>query len=294
MRTDQDEGHMKPTVAVIAPGNMGAAVGARLVQQGLEVLTSLAGRSAASAERAAAAGMWPVADGEIAQADFLLSIVPPGEALPLAERLSSALDASNHKPLYVECNAVSPATVRRIADVVAATGCPFADAGIIGPPPKPGDAGPRFYVSGREARQVEALGGYGLDVRAMDGETGDASALKMSYGGLTKGLTALGSALVLGAHRAGVSDALHAELSASQPALLAYLTRSVPAMFSKAYRWVAEMEEIASFLGEDAERDMYEGTAALYQRLAADFDGSKAEIHTLAAFFESRRQTKSN
>ena len=285
---------MKPTVAVIAPGNMGAAVGARLVQQGLEVLTSLEGRGAASAERAAAAGMRPVADAEIAQADFLLSIVPPGQALPLAERLSPALDAGNHKPLYVECNAVSPATVRRIAEVVAETGCPFADAGIIGPPPKVGDAGPRFYVSGREARQVEALGGYGLDVRAMDGEAGDASALKMSYGGLTKGLTALGSALVLGAHRAGVSDALHAELAASQPALLAYLTRSVPAMFSKAYRWVAEMEEIASFLGEDAERDMYEGTAALYERLASDFDGSKTEIDTLAKFFQQGRAAQSN
>jgi 3-hydroxyisobutyrate dehydrogenase-like beta-hydroxyacid dehydrogenase len=294
MNGTNTEQQMKPTVAVIAPGNMGAAVGARLVQQGLEVLTSLEGRSAASAERAAAAGMRPVADAEIAQADFLLSIVPPGQALPLAERLSPALDAGNHKPLYVECNAVSPATVRRIAEVVAETGCPFADAGIIGPPPKVGDAGPRFYVSGREARQVEALGGYGLDVRAMDGEAGDASALKMSYGGLTKGLTALGSALVLGAHRAGVSDALHAELAASQPALLAYLTRSVPAMFSKAYRWVAEMEEIASFLGEDAERDMYEGTAALYERLASDFDGSKTEIDTLAKFFQQGRAAQSN
>jgi 3-hydroxyisobutyrate dehydrogenase-like beta-hydroxyacid dehydrogenase len=285
---------MKPTVAVIAPGNMGAAVGARLVQQGLEVVTSLAGRSAESAERAAAAGMRPVADGEVAQADFVLSIVPPGEALPLAQRLAPVLDASNHKPLYVECNAVSPATVRRIADVVAATGCPFADAGIIGQPPKPGDAGPRFYVSGPHARQVEALAGYGLVVRAMGGEPGDASALKMSYGGLTKGLTALGSALVLGAQRAGVSDALHAELAASQPALLAYLTRSVPAMFSKAYRWVAEMEEIASFLGQDAERDMYQGTAALYERLAADFEGSKTEIDTLGAFFERARETKAN
>jgi hypothetical protein len=116
----------------------------------------------------------------------------------------------------------------------------------------------------------------------------------MSYGGLTKGLTALGSALVLGADRAGVSDALHAELAASQPALLAYLTRSVPAMFSKAYRWVAEMEEIASFLDEPAERHMYEGTAALYERLAADFDASKTEIDTLAAFFAQSRATKSN
>jgi 3-hydroxyisobutyrate dehydrogenase-like beta-hydroxyacid dehydrogenase len=277
---------MKPTVAVIAPGNMGAAVGARLVEQGVEVITSLAGRSQESARRARDAGMTSVGDAELARADFVLSIVPPGQALPLAERLAPVLRTTNRKPLYVDCNALSPETVRRIAAVVADTGCPFADAGIIGAPPKPGDAGPRFYVSGPQARHVEALGQYGLAVRMMDGAVGDASALKMSYGGLTKGLTALGSALVLGAHRAGVADALHAELAASQPALLAYLTRSVPAMFSKAYRWVAEMEEIASFLGERAERDMYEGTAGLYERLAEDFETSKAEIDTLAAFFD--------
>src|SRR5215216_4728701 len=97
---------INPTVAVIAPGNMGAAVGARLVENGLTVVTSLAGRSKASAERAAAAGMTPVSDGEVAQADFLLSIVPPGDALALAERFAPMLQSVGRKPLYVDCNAV--------------------------------------------------------------------------------------------------------------------------------------------------------------------------------------------
>ena len=100
---------MLPTVAIIAPGNMGAAVGMRLVERGVRVVTSLKGRSRASSERAKTAGMTPAEDAEIAQADFVLSIVPPKEALPLAERLAPSLSAANKKPLYVDCNAVSPA-----------------------------------------------------------------------------------------------------------------------------------------------------------------------------------------
>jgi 3-hydroxyisobutyrate dehydrogenase-like beta-hydroxyacid dehydrogenase len=285
---------MNPTVAVIAPGNMGAAVGARLVERGLKVVTSLTGRSPASAERATAAGMMPVTDAEVVQADFVLSIVPPGEALGLARRLAPVLDAANRKPLYVDCNAVSPQTVSSIAIIVTDTGSPFADGGIIGGPPRPGQDGPRLYVSGPEAKRVEILGQDGLDVRAIDGSIGDASALKMCYGGLTKGLTALGSALALAATRSGAAAALHAELSASQPNLLGYLTRSVPDMFQKAYRFADEMEEIAAFIGRPAERKMYEGMAKLYQQLAREGAEAQHEVAALAEFFAPALSSRHN
>jgi 3-hydroxyisobutyrate dehydrogenase-like beta-hydroxyacid dehydrogenase len=279
---------MKPNVAVIGAGGMGAAVGARLTERGLRVITSTDGRSQASIQRAAAAGMVAATAAEIAQADVILSIVPPKEALSLAQRLAPTLVASNHKPLYADCNAVNPDTAGRIAQVIAETGCPFADAGIIGGPPRAGYDGPVFYASGPEAGRLLALNDYGLIVRVMAGPVGDASALKMSYGGLTKGLTALGSALALAAARAGVSDTLHAELAASQPNLLAWLSRSVPGMYSKAYRWVGEMEEVADFVGPGPQQEIFAGIAELYEHLARDFEGTKEEIGALAEFFEKK------
>src|SRR5437016_13917569 len=81
----------KPVVAVIAPGSMGSAVGKRLSDHGAHVITSLEGRSEASRERARHAAMAPVIDAQIADADLILSIVPPAEALPLAKRLAFAL-----------------------------------------------------------------------------------------------------------------------------------------------------------------------------------------------------------
>ena len=281
---------MTPVVAIIAQGSMGSAVARRLAENGVEVLTSLAGRSAASAARAREAGMRAVADAEAAAVDFFLSIVPPGDALALAERFAPHLGRSNRKPVYVDCNAVNPDTVARIAPVVAAAGAPFVDAGIIGGPPKPGDRGPRFYASGRDAPRFATLRDHGLDIRVLDGAIGAASGLKMSYAGITKGFTAIGSAMMLAATRNGTAEALHRELAESQPALTGWLTRQVPNMYAKAYRWVAEMEEIAGFVADDeAARAMFAGTAKLYERLAADEALEGKETGALTAFLEDRK-----
>ena len=89
---------MKPIVAVIAPGMMGSAVAKRLTSRGIEVRTSLAGRSASTVARAKAAGMVDASDAQIAAADIIMSILPPGDAVGLAERLAPALRAQTKKP----------------------------------------------------------------------------------------------------------------------------------------------------------------------------------------------------
>jgi 3-hydroxyisobutyrate dehydrogenase-like beta-hydroxyacid dehydrogenase len=276
-----------PTVAIIAPGNMGAGVGRRLTENKVTVLTSLAGRSEESVKRAREAGMRPVEDRALAEADFLLSILPPGDALAIANRLAPALTAANRKPVYVECNAVSPPTMLKIADVIAATGCPFVGAGIIGPPPKPGSTNTKIYASGPAAKDLARLNDYGLIVRVLDGPLTAASALKMSYGGITKGFIALGTAMLLAASRGGSAAALKAELAESRPDLLRYLSSQVPSMYPKAYRWVAELDEIATFVGEEfPERDIFQASARLYERIAEDLDDRKEEIEKLDRFLD--------
>ena len=118
----------------------------------------------------------------------------------------------------------------------------------------------------------------------MDGPVGAASALKMGYAGITKGLTAIGAAMILAATRAGAGEALHAELAASQPQLLARFARAMPDMYGKAYRWVAEMREIAAFVGDQPEHAIYEGMAGLFEHIAADEAGEKAETGEIDRF----------
>ena len=259
-------------VAVMAQGMMGAAVGKRLNERGAAVRTLLSGRGAASAERARAAGMQPMPNEKalLDGADFFLSILPPGEAENLARRLAPTLSALAKKPIYVDCNAVSPQTAMRVAAIIAPTGARFVDAGIIGGPPRPGYGGPAIYAAGPAVGETKVLRDWGLDWRAIDGPVGAASGLKMSYAGITKGITALGSAMLLGAARFGCAEALVAELSASQPNLLKYLSASIPRMYDKAYRWVAEMEEIADFHGSaEPAADIYAAIARHYAFLAA-------------------------
>jgi len=259
-------------IGVIAQGTMGSAVGRRLRESGAEVRTLLSGRSPASAERARAAGMVAATDarGLLEGADFFLSILPPGEAEPLARRLAPTLEALDTKPVYLDCNAVSPQTAIRIGEIIAPTGAHFVDAGIIGGPPRPGYKGPSIYASGEHVREALPLRDWGIDLRAIDGPIGAASGVKMSYAGITKGTTAIAAAMLLGAARFGCAEALIAELADSQPQMLARMRTGIPGMYDKAYRWVAEMEEISDFLEKNPpSRDMYAAIARLYDYLAA-------------------------
>jgi putative dehydrogenase len=277
---------MNPTVAVVAQGAMGAGVGARLVERGLHVITSLAGRSEASAKRAKAAGMVAASDQECAQADYFLSILPPADALSLAQKMAALIAPSNKKPIYVDCNAVSPPTKVAIGNVVLKAGAPFVDVGIIGMPPAEGTS-PWLHASGPDAARFAPIGDFGVNVNVIEGPIGAASALKMSYAGITKGVTALGAMMMLAATRNGAAEGLRKEFERSQPALLPWFQRSIPAMYSKAYRFVGEMDEIADYVGEDpAAKKLYQAISEFYTRLAADFEGKHEETDALSAFLK--------
>lgn len=280
---------MAPTIVVIAAGEMGAAIGQRLRLRGATVRTSLTGRSAATVARAEAAGLIAIDDDAqlVEGADFVLSVMPPGEAKALAQRLVPALKAQAKKPVFVDCNALAPSTVREIARVIMPTGCSFADVGILGgPPPKEGNVSPRLYVSGDGAQRFLALKEFGLDVRFLEGVVGEASAVKMGYACLTKGTQAIGAAMMLGALRNNVGPAVKDALADSMAEVLGYVSKQMPRMYPKAYRWVAEMEEISKFLAADpGASQMLAGAARLYAQIATDFekrepDGAVALIET--------------
>jgi 3-hydroxyisobutyrate dehydrogenase-like beta-hydroxyacid dehydrogenase len=276
---------MKPRVAIVAPGAMGSAIGQRLDRHGFQVLTSLEGRSAASVERARQCGMHHRPDVELAHADIFLSIVPPAEAIHLARRFAPLFREHGRAPVYVDCNAINPRNAQEVARIVLDSGAAFVDGGIIGGPPRPAAPGPMLYCSGRAAPAVTVLREGGLRVRVLSDRLGDASALKMSYAGITKGLVALAAAMMLGASRNGTAQALYEELAESQPHLLKHFARTIPDMYGKAYRWVEEMEEIAGFLAPDeSAQRLFDGAARLYERLARDHGGEGQEIAALGAF----------
>jgi 3-hydroxyisobutyrate dehydrogenase-like beta-hydroxyacid dehydrogenase len=232
------------TVGILSPGDMGQGIGWALRQHGLRVLTCLAGRSERTRALAAEAGIadTPSLEHLVREADIVLCVLVPAAALGVAHEVAAALRATGAELLYVDCNAIAPKTVREAAAAIATAGGRFADVGIIGGPPR--EPGTRFYASGPGARELAELGSYGLDIRVLDGDIGQASGLKMCYGALTKGLQALGSELLVAARLLGLDETIRAEQQGGLAGVRSYLDRAVPSMPPKAYRYVGEMEEV--------------------------------------------------
>jgi 3-hydroxyisobutyrate dehydrogenase-like beta-hydroxyacid dehydrogenase len=262
------------TVGLLSPGDMGHAVGRVLVDHGVRVITCLQGRSERTHCLAAEAGIQDVASYRdlVTQASLILSVVVPAQALSVAERVAAAIrDSAQDVPrdlTYADCNAISPQTAREIERVITVAGARFVDGGIIGSPPGEG-ARTRLYVSGEQTAAMLALNDRGLHVIDLHGEVGQASALKMCYAALTKGLTALCTELLVAAEALGISEPLARELKTSQGAAYARMEGSIQGMLPKAHRWIGEMEEIAStfgFLGLTP--DMLHGAAEVYRLVA--------------------------
>jgi putative dehydrogenase len=267
---------------------MGAAVDARLKADGIRVITP-AGRSEASAARARAAGIEIVPLTEIGASDFIFSIVPPGVAVETAQGVWAVLHKGTNRPLYIDWNAVSPARAQEVENILSAAGGRFADGGFIGTPKADGP-GPLLFASGPDAPALAALQRGGVRLKILDAPNGAASALKMSYAGITKGTTALGAAMMLAAQRAGCADALFEELAASQAQVLASFRRTIPDMFGKAERFAPELSEIAEFVGDGrAERGIYQAMAAFYAVLGEDNKGSRREVETLDFMLRKER-----
>lgn len=276
---------MSLVVGLIAQGAMGAGIGARLVACGAQVKTVLEGRSSASADRAAKAGMIAATWADMGETDIFLSIVPPGDAPALATRLAPVLKTSSKKPVYADLNAVSPETVKEIAATIAPSGCVFADGGILGQPPGANDKGPSIFVSGEGAAKIGELKNYGLDVRVMDAPIGAASSVKMCFAGINKGFTAMASMMILAATRDGAAEYLRGEVFAIAPGLSETIDVNLPRMYDKAYRFAPEMEEIAGYLSSDApSAQAYQAFAKFYERIAADMKAGKTDVEALRAF----------
>ena len=230
-------------IGLVHPGEMGAAVGASCIAAGAEVLWASDGRSAATALRAEQAGLRDVGwlNGLVNRSELVLSVCPPDAAEEMADDVTNL----GYHAVYVDANAISPATARRIAARVEQTGAHFVDGGIIGSPPtRPGTT--RLYLSGAEAqRAARMLAGGPLEVVVLDAPVGAASALKMAYAAWTKGTAALLVTIEALALAEGVHGALLQEWARSQPALLDR-SAGLGGAAAKAWRWIGEMQEIAA------------------------------------------------
>lgn len=255
------------TVAILSPGDMGEGVGASIKGQGIDVITVLAGRSAETRMRAERGGFREVPDLDtlVAEADLVLSIMPPERAEALADDVAAAMRRTGKTPVFADMNAIAPTTARRIAAVIDDAGADYIDGGIIGWPPLKSKADTKLYVSGPSAPLMDALDGNGKKIIQLGDEIGRASAVKMVYASVTKGTDSLLTAAYTTAEALGIRDVLEREW---QGDVLDRMARRVPALPADAGRWIGEMEQIAeTYASVGVTPNYHKGAADMYRLL---------------------------
>jgi 3-hydroxyisobutyrate dehydrogenase-like beta-hydroxyacid dehydrogenase len=253
------------TIAIVSPGAMGAALGRGYVEGGARVVATVAGRSPRTRELAHGLELLPSLEAAIGEADAVISVVPPGQALGVAEQIGTVARTLGVRPLVVDLNAVSPTTMTRVSD--ALDGLDVVDGSISGGPPNEGTT--VIYLSGPRAQDVAALSHPRLDARVVGNRIGAASAVKMSTASVYKGLSAILVQAVLSADVNGVLDTVLGDLTRQFPEVVADLPEWLASSASKSERYVAEMREIASTQqAAGLSPELFEGVAEVWARVA--------------------------
>jgi 3-hydroxyisobutyrate dehydrogenase-like beta-hydroxyacid dehydrogenase len=250
-------------VGLLHPGAMGATMGAVC---GATVSWCPEGRSAATVERARAAGLRPVASlaGLVEQSDVVVSVCPPHRAVDAAR----AVAERGFGGVYVDANAIAPSTAREIGGMFGR----FVDGGIVGPPVERAGT-TRLYLSGEDGPALSVVAdlwaGSSLDARVIAGGAGAASALKMAYATWTKVSGALLLDVRALARAEGVEEALLTEWAISQPGTADRSAATASGVAPKAWRFIGEMEQIATaFRDAGLPAGFAEGANEVYDRLA--------------------------
>ena len=245
---------------------MGASLGKALIDAGHVVRWVSEGRSPATGDRAAQAGLTEVESLPVAlqEAAIVLSVCPPASAGDVA----TAVGRLGFDGIFVDANAIAPQTARRIAHNLTSCGATFVDGGIVGPPAA-SSGSTRLYLSGEQAETIAALfAGTVVGTRLVSDRPGSASAVKVCFAAWTKGTTALLLSIRALAETEGVTSNLLNEWSTSIPELVERSDRAARSG-RKAWRFAPEMEEIAEAFGAaDLPSGFHTAAAEVYRRLA--------------------------
>ena len=261
-------------IGIMSMGDMGSGVAKILKKNGFNVLTSLENRSKDSVIRAKQNKIKDVGNlGNLVEnSEVILSILVPSKALDFAKQIAPFISKSKQEKIFVDCNAISPNTTKKINIFIEKSNGIFIDGGIIGGSPRSGEK-PRIYLSGKNAYKIRILNSKEVEFIDINSEIGAASGLKMTYAAITKGTAALYAASLMTADHFGLLEKLLDEISYSQPKVFDSI-KSVNSISAKAFRWIGEMEEIAETFSSTNNTDKFHmGAADIFRKIASSSIG---------------------
>lgn len=272
------------TIGILSPGDMGHSVGKEFKENGFSIVTCLKGRSALTKNYAKDVGFLCLKTyrNVLEESDVVFSILPPNKSFSLANQLGKEMTKIKSKPIFVDCNAISPKKTKKINKIIVEAGCHFIDSGIIGPPPRNTNT-TKFYVSGLQLNKLKELETKRIKICPVGKEIGRASAMKMCYASLTKGTRALHAAVITVAEKHGLTKELKNEFLFSQKDIYAMMEKTQPRLPSVSGRWIGEMEEIADTFKEQGVSPFFHLAAASIYKMMKNSPLSKEKSNNFKA-----------
>lgn len=219
-------------------------------------------------EKADVTGAATVADA-LGEAMAVFSLVTADQA---HEAAKAAAKSIRKDALFFDCNSCAPGTKRRSAEVIEAAGGRYVDIAVMSPVHPKLHKTPLLTSGPHSEDTVEFLSQIDMNVKAVDGDTGRASSMKMIRSIMVKGLEALVLECVLSGARAGVADEVLDSLEASYPGF--GWKKRASYMMERALthgpRRAAEMREVALTVQELGFSGGMASATADWEQLAGD------------------------
>lgn len=231
-------------IAVLGLGEAGAIYARGLAERGADVV----GFDPVVAEPPTGVTRLSSIADAVADADLVLSLVGSSAA---DEVLSTALPGMPATAAFADFNTAAPGHKRVLATRAVEAGIPFADVAVMAPVPRAGIETELFASGDGAEAAADALAGYGLPIRVVGADAGDAAGLKLVRSVFMKGLAGLVFESLAAAEKIGATEEVRAQLAGELgPDGDALVQRLLDGTRSHAVRREHEMTDTRAFLAE--------------------------------------------
>lgn len=193
-------------IAVLGLGEAGSIYARGLAERGAD----LVGFDPDVSDGPAGVTRRPSVGDAVDGADLVLSLVGARAA---GDALDEALPRMKPTAAFADFNTGAPQQKRTLATAAVEAGIAFADVAVMAPVPRAG-IDTELLVSGDGAETTsDALASYGLPIRVVGPDAGDAAALKLVRSVFMKGLAALVFETLDAAARIGATAEVRAQIA---------------------------------------------------------------------------------
>lgn len=269
---------------------MGTQIAKALINHDFKVITSGEGRSSRTLQNIQNSGITDTGtlQNTVEQAEVILSLTSPEGSLSVAENVISCLKNTSNRPLYIDLNSNTPAVALSIEELFASMDIPFVNGAVMGASKDIPDNAV-LVVSGAKRHLFTNILASVFKIKDAGEKTEAASAYKLLFSMVNKGMNALFFETMTAAAHFGILDELNESLQEFLPGTYQDLMKTTPTYPQHIVRRIDEMKGLATMLeNENLPHTIASGTAETFERVHNShiFDNEKPEkvIETLQNF----------